>query len=462
MSVIQFGTDGWRGLLAADFTFQNVRAVARAIARYLKREAPGQACLIGYDNRFLAEEMALIAWEVLQEEGIPASVTEQPTPTPVLAHAVQRQRAGGAIIFTASHNPPRYQGMKFIPWYAGPATPQITLELQEVANRVAPQERIDGRLPAAVPLFDPAPEYWAHLGGLVDLERLKGSDLRIAYDAMHGVGAPYMAQLHPAVLLHGERDPLFGGITPEPTGSGLEPLIEAMRESGADLGLANDGDADRFGCVDPVAGFLSANQVLTLMLTYLLTKRNLRGKVVRTLATTHLLDRIAAAHGCPVIETPVGFKYLAQAMLEGGVLLAGEESGGLSIGGHIPEKDGILANLLLAQMRLDWGRSLGQVLAEIYDEYGRPHAKRIDLHLQEGDRERIEATLQQATPVAFGGLAVQSVDRRDGYKFRLADGAWLLLRFSGTEPLVRIYGEAGSAEGLESILQDALEEVAQV
>ncbi|HLO02470.1 MAG TPA: phosphoglucomutase/phosphomannomutase family protein [Symbiobacteriaceae bacterium] len=462
MSVIHFGTDGWRGLLAADFTFQNVRAVARAIARYLKREAPGQACLIGYDNRFLAEEMAAIAWEVLHEEGITAQVTDQPTPTPVLAHAVQRQKAGGAIMFTASHNPPRYQGMKFIPWYAGPATPAITQELQEVANKVAPQERIDGRVPAAIPIFDPAPDYWAHLGGLVNLERLKASGLTLAYDAMYGVGAPYMAALSPAIFLHGERDPLFGGITPEPTGEGLQPLIQAMQESGADLGLANDGDADRFGCVDPVAGYLSANQVLTLMLTYLLTKRNLRGKVVRTLATTHLLDRIAAAHNCPVIETPVGFKYLAQAMLEGGVLLAGEESGGLSIGGHIPEKDGILANLLLAQMRLDWGKPLGQVLEEIYGQYGRPHAKRIDLHLHQGDRARIEAALQAATPVSFGGQAVQSVDRRDGYKFRLAEEAWLLLRFSGTEPLVRVYGEAPTAEMLEAILRDALEEVAQV
>lgn len=462
MSVIHFGTDGWRGLLAADFTFQHVRAVARAIARYLKREARSKVCLIGYDNRFLAEEMALITWEVLQEEGIPAQVTDQPTPTPVLAHAVQHQKAGGAIIFTASHNPPRYQGMKFIPWYAGPATPAITQELQEVANRLAPSERIDGRIPVGVPVFDPAPDYWAHLAGLVDLERLKASDLKIAYDAMHGVGAPYMAELRPALFLHGERDPLFGGITPEPTGEGLKPLIQAMQESGADLGLANDGDADRFGCVDPVAGYLSANQVLTLMLTYLLTKRNQRGKVVRTLATTHLLDRIATAHDCPVIETPVGFKYLAQAMLEGGVLLAGEESGGLSIGGHIPEKDGILANLLLAQMRLDWGRPLGQVLEEIYREYGRPHARRIDLHLHPGDRERIEAQLQRSAPASFGGLGVQSLDRRDGYKFRLADGAWLLLRFSGTEPLVRIYGEAGSAEGLEDVLQDALEEVAHL
>jgi phosphomannomutase len=461
MSVIHFGTDGWRGLLAADFTFQHVRAVARAVARYLKRVAPGQACLIGYDNRFLAEEMAAAAWEVLQEEGIPAQVTDQPTPTPVLAHAVQHQKAGGAIMFTASHNPPRYQGMKFIPWYAGPATPEITLELQEVANKVAPQERIDGRIPTAVPIFDPAPAYWAHLASLVDLERLKGSGLTVAYDAMYGVGAPYMAELRPAVFLHGERDPLFGGITPEPTGEGLQPLVQAMNETQADLGLANDGDADRFGCVDPVAGYLSANQVLTLLLTYLLTKRNQRGKVVRTLATTHLLDRIAAAHGCPVIETPVGFKYLAQAMREGGVLLAGEESGGLSIGGHIPEKDGILANLLLAQMRLDWGRPFGEVLDEIYAQYGRPHARRIDLHLNSGDRERIETALQTAAPVSFGGLAVQSVDRRDGYKFHLANGAWLLLRFSGTEPLVRIYGEAATAELLEAILRDALEEVAR-
>ncbi|HWI64922.1 MAG TPA: phosphoglucomutase/phosphomannomutase family protein, partial [Symbiobacteriaceae bacterium] len=350
--MIKFGTDGWRGILAADFTFRNVRAVARAVAGYLKLAEPDRSCVIGYDNRFLAVEMAKVAWEVLQEEGVEAILIDRPAPTPVVAYSVRHRHAGGAIMFTASHNPPMWQGMKFIPSYAGPATPEITRQLEAAANRYAADERIDAHIPAEVPVFDPAPAYWAHLESLVDLPRLRASGLTFAYDAMYGVGAEYMARLEPKVFLHGERDPLFGGITPEPTGEGLLPLVNAMKETGAVLGLANDGDADRFGVVDPEVGFLNANQVLTLLLWYLTAVKGRRGMVVRTLATTHLLDRIAEANGCKLLETPVGFKYLAQAMLEHDVLLAGEESGGLSIGGHIPEKDGVLACLLLAQIRL--------------------------------------------------------------------------------------------------------------
>lgn len=458
--MITFGTDGWRGVLAADFTFQGVRAVARAVAAYLKAEEPSRPCIIGYDNRFLAVEMARAAWEVLSREGVEAVLTDRPTPTPVVAYAVKARKAGGAIMFTASHNPPIYQGMKFIPSYAGPASPEITRRLEAAANIAKPKERTDGRVPAEVPTFDPAPDYWSHLESLVDFERLESSNLALAYDAMYGVGAEYMARLKPRLCLHGEPDPLFGGITPEPTGDGLAPLIQAMQASGAALGLANDGDADRFGVVDPGVGYLSANQVLTLLLWYLTTVKQRKGMVVRTLATTHLLDRIALAHGCQVRETPVGFKYLAQAMLQHEVLLAGEESGGLSIGGHIPEKDGILACLLLAQIRAETGRPLGELLAEIYQTYGSLYTRRIDLHLQPGDRERIEGRFARGKyPRALGGLTVKGVGRVDGYKFLLEGGDWLLLRFSGTEPLVRIYGESAREVGLEALLHDALAEV---
>lgn len=458
--MIIFGTDGWRGILAADFTFQGVRAVARAVAQYLKEAEPSKPCLIGYDNRFLALEMAKAAWEVLAKEGVEAVLTDRPTPTPVLAYAVKERGAGGAIMFTASHNPAIYQGMKFIPSYAGPASPEITKRLEAVANAVKPRERTDGRCPADVPLFDPAPAYWAHLDSLVDFARLDAAGLSIAYDSMYGVGGEYMARLKPRIFLRGERDPLFGGITPEPTGDGLLPLQAAMAESGAALGLANDGDADRFGVVDPALGYLSANQVLTLLLWYLTEVKGRKGMVVRTLATTHLLDRIAQANGCTVLETPVGFKYLAQAMLQHPVLLAGEESGGLSVGGHIPEKDGILANLLLAQIRAETGRPLGERLAEIYATYGRLYTRRVDIHLHPGDRERIESRFAAGSyPAALGGRTLKGVGRVDGHKFLLEGGDWALLRFSGTEPLVRLYGESASEEGLQAILDSALAEV---
>jgi phosphomannomutase len=458
--VIAFGTDGWRGVLAADFTFRNVRAVARAVASYLKRHEPGKECIIGYDNRFLAPEMARAAWEVFHEEEIPAILTDRPSPTPVVAYAVRARQAGGAIMFTASHNPHIWQGMKFIPSYAGPASPEITRFLEGYANDCSEDQRDDGRVPSAVPDFDPAPAYWAHLETIVDLAALQKSGLVIAYDAMYGVGTEYMARLKPKMLLHGERDPYFGGITPEPTGDGLEPLVKAMREHDADLGLATDGDADRFGCVDPRWGFLTANQVLTLLLWYLAEQKKQRGMVVRTLATTHLLDRIARANGCEVLETPVGFKHLAKAMLEHKVLLAGEESGGLSVGGHIPEKDGILANLLLAQIRMETGHPLSETLASIYSQYGAVFTRRVDVHLHVGDRQRIESRFKhEEWPHAIGGREVLRLDRTDGYKFLLEGGAWTLLRFSGTEPLVRVYGEASTEEGLQRVLNDALAEV---
>jgi len=458
--MIKFGTDGWRGILAADFSFQNVRAVARAVAGYLARTEPGKACVIGYDNRFLAPEMARAAWEVLREERVPAILTNRPTPTPVVAYAVRERGAGGAIMFTASHNPSVYQGMKFIPSYAGPASPEITAELERRANEAAPHEHKHGHLPLEVPQFDPAPAYWTHIEQMVDLPALQSSGLKIAYDAMYGVGAEYLARLNPAVFLHKERDPLFGGMTPEPTGEGLRELTEAMEAVNADLGLATDGDADRFGCVDPKWGYLPANQVLTLLLWYLTAVHGRKGMVVRTLATTHLLDHIAEAHGCATLETAVGFKHLAQAMLEHDVLLAGEESGGLSVGGHIPEKDGILACLLLAEIRMETGRSLGETLQSIYKTYGATYTRRVDVHLHKGDRERIEARLRQEQfPPYLGGRRVVSLNRTDGYKFLLDGGAWTLMRFSGTEPMVRVYGEAGSEEALEMVLKDALAEV---
>jgi phosphomannomutase len=458
--MIAFGTDGWRGVLAADFSFRNVRAVARAVAGYLKRHEPGKECIIGYDNRFLAPEMARAAWDMLHEEDVPAILTDRPTPTPVVAYAVKARGAGGAIMFTASHNPPMWQGMKFIPAYAGPASPEITRWLETRANDCAEDQRADARVPASVPTFDPAPAYWTHLETLVDLPALRQSGLVFAYDAMYGVGAEYMAQLAPKVFLHGERDPLFGGLTPEPTGDGLAPLIAAMKEHNADLGLANDGDADRFGCVDPNLGFLTANQVLTLLLWYLAERRQKRGMLVRTLATTHLLDRIARANGCETMETPVGFKYLAKAMLEHNVLLAGEESGGLSIGGHIPEKDGILACLLLAQIRMETGRPLSETLASIYSQYGAVFTRRVDVHLHVGDRQRIESRFKhEEWPHMIGGRTVLRLDRTDGYKFLLEGGAWALLRFSGTEPMVRVYGEAPTEEALQRVLNDALAEV---
>jgi len=278
----------------------------------------------------------------------------------------------------------------------------------------------------------------------------------VAVDAMYGVGAPYLERLG-GVRLHFARDPLFGGLTPEPTAEHLQELTQLVRNGEAQVGLATDGDADRFGAVDRERGYVTPNQVLVLSLWYLLERRGLKGAgVARTLATTHLLDRIAAAGGLQVFETPVGFKYLGQKLLHDDALLAGEESGGMGIKGHVPEKDGILACFLLAEMVARTGRSLGQLLKDIEGRYGALYNRRVDIHLSgPGERERIADALRTAPPERLGGKAVAGIDTLDGFRFRLADGAWALLRFSGTEPLVRIYGEAESPDELAVVLADA-------
>lgn len=474
MNKITFGTDGWRGILAADFTFAGVRAVAGAVAIYLNVHEGDKPALIGYDNRFLAYEMALAAREVLEGAGIKTLVTEQPTPTPVVAHAVQAQGAGGAIMFTASHNPPLYQGMKFIPSYAGPATPEITSQIELDANRLLIAGPSAG-LPAGALAshgrddnhvgpdftFNPDLAYWAAVAKLVDLEAVRGAGLAVAADPMYGVGSRYLARLvsQPDYFLHGGRDPLFGGLTPEPNAQHLAELITLMKMHNLDLGLATDGDADRFGVIDADAGYLTPNQVLVLLFWYLAERRKLPGGVARTVATTHLLDRIAGGLNRPVYETPVGFKWVGQVMRERQVCIGGEESGGLSIYGHIPEKDGILADLLLLEMRATLGYSLGEALRRIEREFGPTFTRRVDVSLAPGDRTRMEAKLTESAPRRLGGLEVTGSDRIDGFRFHLGQDAWSLVRFSGTEPLMRVYGEGRTAGELQAILDDTIMEV---
>lgn len=461
---ISFGTDGWRGILAADFTFQGVRAVARAVGNYLKEAEPGRVCLIGYDHRFLAPEMAAAAAAELAEGGVRALVSAGPIPTPVLACAILDHAAGGAIMFTASHNPPLYQGVKFIPSYAGPATSDITSRLEAGANAVLDTMPAGGPGRESPEGFEPVGRYWHRLSQLVDLEAANRAELRLALDAMYGVGGPYLGRLggSSAYRLHFGRDPLFGGLTPEPTSEHLRELIGLVTGGAYELGLATDGDADRFGAVDPQRGYLTPNQVIVLSLWYLLEKRGLRGQgVARTLATTHLIDRIAAAHGLPVFETPVGFKHLGQMILHRGALLGGEESGGMGMLGHVPEKDGILVCFLLAEMVARTGRSLGRLLSDVERRYGALYNRRIDIHLQGPEsRSQISARLKEAPPASLGGRAVTGVLNIDGFKFSLQGGGWVLLRFSGTEPLVRIYGEAASPAELDAIVHDAQKVVA--
>lgn len=467
MGKIKFGTDGWRAIMAEDFTFANVRIVAQAIADYvLRHHGQGKEVVIGYDNRFFSDRFAVAVAEVLTANGIPVLVPERATPTPVTAYAIKMYGAVGAVMITASHNPPEYNGIKFIPEYAGPALPHITQEIEacvreyeegkKPVKRIASEEAREKGLWRSI---DPKEGYWEHLRQVVDVEQIRKANLNIIVDPLYGTGMEYLDGFLKAAgcqvkAIHNCRDPLFGGAMPDPTEKVLGELRQLLKEEGADLGLAMDGDADRFGIVDRDGTCLTPNQVLAILYHHLITYRGWRGPVARTVATTHLLDRIARHHNLEVIETPVGFKYIGQAMMERGAILGGEESGGLSIKGHIPEKDGILATLLIAETVAVHKKSLQEILADLCAEYGFLTSRRLDVHCTQQVKERVLAELRNFSPAEIGGKKVAVELDIDGKKFICEDGSWVLIRPSGTEPLFRIYAEGGSKDDVAALQED--------
>lgn len=462
MEKVVFGTDGWRAIMADQFTFTNVRYVAQAIAQYLYQAGQEKkSLLIGYDNRFLAEEFAQEVAKVLTANGIKTLLTENPTPTPVVAYAVVQEKMAGAVMLTASHNPPQYNGIKFIPHYGGPALPQITAAIEKELEKVEEVKILsleEAEEQNLLAWLNPKEDYCLHLKKLLDWETLKKAKLKIAVDPMHGVGSGYtdwlLSEAGCAVtVIRGERDAFFGGSLPEPTEVNLGFLKETMQVLKADLALANDGDADRFGVLDSNGEYLAPNQVLVLLASYLLA-RGKRGAIVRTVATTHMLDKIAEKYKLELIETPVGFKYIGGTMLEKEVLIGGEESGGLSIIGHIPEKDGILADCLLAEMVAYYGKSLTAILADLYQEFGSFYSERLDIHCAEKEKKRI---LQLIKEIKIDFVADKRVVKQiavDGLKVLLEDGTWFLIRPSGTENLIRIYSEASKKEEVKQLQKE--------
>jgi len=451
---IKFGTDGWRGIIAEDFTFSNLRRVSAAVAKYIHEQGLAErGLIIGYDTRFLAEEFAGTVADVLTDAGIRVYLTDKAAPTPVVAYSVLHRGAAGAVMLTASHNPPIHNGFKFIPDYAGPAFPNITDRITQLIPHSV--ENTCGRR-ELVQEFDPRPEYYNFIAGQVNMDKLKASGLRVVVNPMHGAGIGYMEEILGSmgievVSQRNWRDPLFGGQMPEPKPELLEDLRDAILAGQGDIGLALDGGGDRFGIIDATGAYILPNEVLSLLARYLLAERGMKGNIARTVSTTTLLDRIARDFGVEVIETPVGFKYQAQAMLEQDAFLAGEESGGLSIAGHVPEKDGILACLLMAELTAHYGKPLSEVLQDIYAVYGQLFTRRLDYHCSFEAKKQILYKLKTFTPDSVGGYTVTDVVRIDGYKYVLANGSWVLVRASGTESLFRIYGEAGSLEELDQI-----------
>ena len=466
MTEITFGTDGWRAVIADDFTFANVRCVTQAIAQHLRNQGLAErGVVVGYDTRFLAEQFARVVAEVMAGNGIKAYLCKKFSPTPVVAHAVVDLRAGGAVMLTASHNQAEYLGIKFIPAYAGPVLPadidpivSCICEIQK-SGTVDKLAFIKGFEKGLIEYIEPLPAYREHVEKLINFAAIAGARMKVVVDPMYGAGMGCLESFLEKYgcrveAIHNWRDPLFGGALPEPTAQHLAELRQKVKETGAQIGLALDGDADRLGVVDPDGRFFSPNEILVLFLAYLVHSRGLCGAVARTVATTHMLDRMAAHYGFPVVETPVGFKYIGQALREQGAILGGEESGGVSIRGHIPEKDGIFSGLLFVEMLAKTGKTASQLLAEISERFGPLYSERLDLRTTPETKETIVAAMQNWQPLTLAGIPVVSTSRIDGLKVLLENGSWCLVRPSGTEPVFRIYTEAGSVAEKERIQQE--------
>jgi len=465
MVQIKFGTAGWRAVISDEFTIGNVRLVTQAIANYINGQVTSdkKQVVVGYDTRFMSENFAKVSSRVLAANGIKALLTIRDAPTPALAYEILRRRASGGINFTASHNPPEYNGIKFSPSWGGPALPETTDAIEKNCallmkgkSSVRDISWEEGKEKGLIEYVDPRPEYIKRINELVNLEKIKRTKLKVAVDLMYGTGRDYLDAILKEAgcevkVLHNWRDVLFGGSPPEPSSAYIGELVKMVKEEKCDLGLATDGDSDRFGIVDGDGTFISANQVLALLLNHLVKTRNWKGVVARSVMTTSFIDAIARIRDIRVKETPVGFKYIAQVMRENGMVIGGEESGGLTIRGHIPEKDGILACLLIAEMVAFEGKSIGEILDDLYRKVGLFLSERINFHLKEDEMENLKARLGKDLPKEIAGLKVEKIVNLDGLKFLLADRSWLGIRLSGTEPVARLYIEAHGVEKLEKL-----------
>lgn len=464
---IKFGTDGWRAVISDTFTFNNLRLVAQAIADMIV-EAYGNGNLevvIGYDTRFLSDRYASEVARVMAANGIVAWLTRADTPTPAVSYSVVHKKAAAGLVITASHNAPRYNGIKLKSAYGGSASPEQGRMVESFLERN--QESMHG--PNLVDFdtavrqnlirkFDPAWAYYEHLATLIDLDVVSNGELRVVADPMYGSGRGALKEILSRTRCHvheirGEMNPGFGGIHPEPVGRYLAALSAAIQNGLGSVGIATDGDADRVGAMDNLGQFVDPHRIFALVLRYLLQEREWRGAVVRTVSTTRMVDRLAERHNLPLHETPVGFNHIAEYMINGGVLMGGEESGGMSIQGHIPEGDGVLMGLLLLEVIAAAGVPLSELVDDLLQDVGPSHYARTDLRLARPvAKSEMVRRLTESAPAKIGGVAVQDVSTVDGVKYLMADTGWLLIRPSGTEPVLRVYAESPEARMVQEML----------
>ncbi|MBL0224556.1 MAG: phosphoglucomutase/phosphomannomutase family protein [Geobacteraceae bacterium] len=461
---IKFGTDGWRGLIARDFTFDNLSLVAQATMDYLNREGLGDKPLvIGYDRRFLSRDFARRVAEVAAGNGIRVCLTDGYAPTPAVSWAVHDLGAGAGVMITASHNPPEYSGFKVKEAYGGSARPATTKILEEiVAYNVANGRRVvdcpfeEALRKGLIQMFDPCESYFHQINRYVDLNLIARAGIAAVVDPMYGAGSGFIPRLLSGVdEIHAAENPAFGGIPPEPIGDNLMELSALLKNGRYQVGLALDGDADRIGAVDETGEFFSSHCIFTVILRHLIEHKNLRGGVVKTVSTTRMIDLLAEKFGLPLYETPIGFKHICELMLAGDILMGGEESGGLGVKGHIPERDGILMALLLLEAMAVSGKGLRQLLNETMDEIGHFFYRRIDRRIEDSAKEQLINSLTAEPPAEIAGRRVSGTNFSDGFKFIFENGDWLLIRPSGTEPVLRLYSEASEADQVDRLLRAA-------
>ena len=464
---IRFGTDGWRGIIGDTFTFENVRRVAAAIARYVCQEGhPERGLVVGYDARFLSPEAAQVAARHVAAEGIPVFLADRATPTPAVSYAVVARKAAGALMVTASHNPYIWNGIKLKAPYGGSASPEIMKRVETYVPVEDPGKApTSASISAEIETADMVTPYLDRVSTLVSLDRIRQSGRKFVIDPMYGAARGCLARLFDEAgisfsEIHGEHNPLFPGINPEPIDPHMADLSKAVVAIGADAGFATDGDADRIGAVDAQGNTVDSHKIFSILLRHLVAERGQRGEVVKTVSTTHMIDKIAAKYGLPLHVTPIGFKYVCDLMLARDILIGGEESGGIAARGHLPERDGVLNSLYLADIIAQRGKDLGELVQELQEEFG-PHCyRRVDLEVDKADAQRVVEQARQGRLNAVADFKVLSIDDRDGVKMVLGDSMWVLVRASGTENVLRLYAEAPSREQVTEFL-DAIADFAR-
>jgi len=480
LSTIRFGTDGWRAVIAEDYTFANLERVAQAYADYILNQNSAASMtesassidnrqayilpliVVGYDRRFLSEQFAKRVVEVLASNKLRVAAFTEAVPTPLVSWAVREQKAGGGIMITASHNPPEFNGFKIKASWGGSAPPETTSAVEALIDAQPPQHHAEAI--AAVRASDASEfiaaaekSYRAQIASYIDLEKLCATKARVIVDPMHGVGGRWVESFLKGGTLEvetirAERDPLFGGCAPEPIDRNLQPLKNRIKETSALIGLATDGDADRVGAVNELGETMTMHEVVPLLLLHLARHRKLTGGVVRTFSQSVLTKRIAAAHNLPLYDTPIGFKYIAELMLKEDILIGAEESGGIGVRGHIPERDGILNSLLLLEAVVTAGKTPSEMVRDMHREFGQFYFGRTDMHKEVARGQKLVAMLAASPPSAVANETVRSVETLDGTKLLFADESWLLFRQSGTEPMLRIYSEATSVAKMNALL----------